>query len=76
MSQASRYCAHCDRKVLAQRDGPNHGLHLVMTLCTCGMWLLVWLLMCVMPRPWRCSQCGSKTYRSWWTKPVYVRRGH
>ncbi|KAA1250773.1 DUF2510 domain-containing protein [Mycobacterium simiae] len=27
--------------------GPNHALHLVLTLLTCGMWLPVWLIVAV-----------------------------
>jgi len=27
--------------------GPSHGLHLVLTLLTCGMWLPVWLLITI-----------------------------
>ena len=27
--------------------GPNHGLHLVLTLLTCGMWLPIWLLVAI-----------------------------
>jgi hypothetical protein len=27
--------------------GPNHGLHLVLTLLTCGMWLPIWLLIAI-----------------------------
>ncbi|MFC4127217.1 hypothetical protein [Nocardia rhizosphaerae] len=25
------------------RRGPNHGLHLVLTILTCGMWAPVWI---------------------------------
>lgn len=26
------------------RPGPNHGLHLVLTLVTCGLWAPVWII--------------------------------
>lgn len=29
------------------RRGPNHGLHLVLTLITCGLWLPVWILVAI-----------------------------
>ncbi len=29
------------------RTGPSHGLHLVLTLLTCGMWLPIWLLITI-----------------------------
>lgn len=28
-------------------SGPNHALHLVLTLLTCGMWLPVWLIVAI-----------------------------
>ncbi|MEV4158032.1 hypothetical protein AB0J48_33905 [Nocardia salmonicida] len=30
------------------RRGPNHGLHLVLTLITCGMWAPVWILVVIL----------------------------
>lgn len=32
---------------LVVSPGPNHALHLVLTLLTCGMWLPVWLVVAV-----------------------------
>lgn len=28
-------------------NGPNHALHLILTLLTCGMWLPVWLIVAI-----------------------------
>lgn len=33
---------------VAVRRGPNHGLHLVLTLLTCGMWAPVWILVVIL----------------------------
>ncbi len=33
---------------VAVRRGPNHGLHLVLTLITCGMWAPVWILVVIL----------------------------
>ncbi|WP_342802100.1 hypothetical protein [Nocardia sp. No.11] len=33
---------------VALRRGPNHGLHLVLTLITCGLWAPVWILIIVL----------------------------
>ncbi|APE36860.1 hypothetical protein BOX37_26305 [Nocardia mangyaensis] len=33
---------------LAVRRGPNHGLHLVLTLITCGLWAPVWILVVIL----------------------------
>ncbi len=30
--------------------GPNHGLHLVLTILTCGLWLPVWILVAIFGR--------------------------
>lgn len=30
------------------RTGPNHGLHAVLTVFTCGMWGVVWLLVTIL----------------------------
>ncbi|MFE3545550.1 hypothetical protein ACFXK0_21515 [Nocardia sp. NPDC059177] len=29
------------------RRGPNHGLHLMLTLITCGLWLPVWIIVAI-----------------------------
>ncbi|WP_278266147.1 hypothetical protein [Nocardia sp. AG03] len=29
------------------RRGTNHGLHLVLTLLTCGLWLPVWIILAI-----------------------------
>jgi hypothetical protein len=29
------------------RPGVNHGLHLVLTLLTCGMWAPIWIILWV-----------------------------
>ena len=38
------WCRHCRRRVLALlvRD-PRDGLHVALTLMTCGVWFWVWL---------------------------------
>lgn len=28
-------------------EGPNHGLHLALTLFTCGLWLPVWVIIAI-----------------------------
>lgn len=33
--------------VVQQKRGVNHGLHLVLTLITFGLWLPIWILDCV-----------------------------
>lgn len=33
--------------VVVYNTGTNHGLHLVLTLLTCGMWLPVWIIVVI-----------------------------
>ena len=33
--------------VVVYNSGTNHGLHLVLTLLTCGMWLPVWIILVI-----------------------------
>lgn len=64
MSQklSSAYCATCDAQRMMVKTKPNHVLHLILTLVTFGVWLLVWVPLIVLAagRPSRCTECGSK----------------
>ena len=59
LQHAQGFCPHCQRKVLIQRDAPNHLIHALVTLVTC-VWGIVWLLVSMDSRPWLCSQCGTE----------------
>lgn len=61
MSQQHRsgWCARCQRQVVVFRPGANHILHLLLTLVTCALWLIVWLGSAIRFGGWRCSVCGS-----------------
>ena len=61
MKQASAYCPVCERRVYATGRPPNHVLHLVLTLCTAGLWGVVWLLVAAGTiGNYRCTKCGSR----------------
>jgi hypothetical protein len=47
-------------QVLAVGNTPNHILHLLLSIVT-GFWLIVWLVLSIRARPYRCPQCGEKT---------------
>ena len=53
------YCPQCGRQVLAKQETPSHILHLLLTIFTGGLWIIVWIAVSVRDRPWRCSQCGT-----------------
>lgn len=61
--QSSGYCHHCQQQVSISRPTPNHILHLLLTICTGGLWIIVWILLSLRPQAWRCNNCG-KTVRT------------
>ena len=58
------FCTNCNKYVLVRGATPNHILHLLLTLVTCGLWLIVWVLLSIAPVVWRCSQCGAIVHKS------------
>jgi hypothetical protein len=42
-------------------SGPNHALHLILTLLTCGMWLPVWLIFTVVAHGRRVRPTGQSS---------------
>lgn len=60
MQQTSKWCRTCNRQTLANRPGTNHVLHLLLSIITCGLWLIVWALSSVKFGGWRCAFCGRK----------------
>lgn len=55
-----RYCPN-HGKVLAVQETPNHILHLILSLITGGLWLIVWIVLLMKGSPLRCPACGSVT---------------
>lgn len=53
------HCKSCQQRVVVFRKGTNHVLHLLLTLVTFGLWLIVWFGSAVKFGGWRCTQCGS-----------------
>lgn len=37
------YCRTCEAPVLAVKRTPSHVLHLLLSVVTAGLWILVWL---------------------------------
>ena len=63
MQEATGLCKRCDCQTLIRRQGTNHILHLIITVVTCGLWLIVWVLASVKIGGWRCSTCGGGVSR-------------
>ncbi|WP_128292007.1 MULTISPECIES: hypothetical protein [Afifella] len=60
---AQRYCPQCSRTVLAQKQTPTHILHLLLSIVTGGLWLVVWFVLAAVAseRSYRCPICGGTT---------------
>ncbi|MDQ2983526.1 MAG: hypothetical protein M3R70_06330 [Actinomycetota bacterium] len=58
----SAYCPTCEKQTLHARDGLSNVLHLILTICTLGVWLIVWLFLGMKNSGsrTRCQTCGSK----------------
>lgn len=53
------FCKLCEKRVVVFRKGTNHILHLVLSVITCGFWLIVWIGSSLKFGGWRCTECGS-----------------
>jgi hypothetical protein len=61
VKQTSEYCAVCQRQSLFQKPRINHVLHLILSIVTLGLWLIVWAILGLIntARDPRCVTCGS-----------------
>ena len=57
--EKSGFCKMCDRQVVVSRPGTNHILHLLLSILTAGLWLIVWIGSAIKFGGWRCSTCGN-----------------
>lgn len=56
----SGFCQQCNKQSVVFRKGTSHILHLLLTVLTAGLWLIVWIGSAIKFGGWRCTQCGSK----------------
>lgn len=59
MQYKSGFCANCNQGRKVERPKINHILHLLLSILTAGIWLLIWLGVSVRVGGWRCEACGS-----------------
>lgn len=54
------YCPQCGHEQLFEKTQVRHGVHLFLTIVTCGLWLVSWVSAYVIRqlRPWQCQHCG------------------
>ena len=57
--KAGGFCKSCNKQSVVFRKGTNHILHLLLTLVTVGLWLIVWVGCTIKFGGWRCTTCGS-----------------
>jgi hypothetical protein len=60
MIKEARNCKQCHKRVVADVRTANHVLHLLLSLLTGGLWLIVWLICAGGRNPGICPQCGGK----------------
>ncbi len=57
--QIVKQCDICNEVTMHIQQTPNHILHLLLSLVTCGLWLIVWIIIgCCTEAP-VCSKCGN-----------------
>lgn len=54
------FCKNCGKKKKLVRKGTNHILHLILSIITCGFWIIIWILASIFKDHWRCDTCGRK----------------
>lgn len=62
MPQKSRYCQRCHRHTLHTKEQLSNGMGCLLTVVTGGLFIPLWLLygILILPfRPFRCQQCGK-----------------
>jgi hypothetical protein len=56
------FCEEEVAMVLAERQTPNHILHLLLSVFTAGFWIPVWILVILFGSgSYCCPRCGAKT---------------
>lgn len=58
IQQSTGFCKQCNKQVMTTRPGVNHILHFLITIFTCGAWVLIWIGLCIKFGGWKCSSCG------------------
>lgn len=57
--QASFYCPACNLQRLFTKHGFNHTPHILIALFSCGLWVIVWLILYAQfDAKFHCTQCG------------------
>ncbi len=57
--ESQGYCKKCEENILIRAETPNHVLHLIITIFTLSLWVIVWIGLSIKPKEWRCTKCGN-----------------
>lgn len=75
IKKARRYCPQEDKLVLAEKQTPNHILHLLLSVVTMGFWIPIWIIVTIAAgNTFYCPDCASKTEWEGMAKKVKKRR--
>lgn len=59
-NQSMEFCSKCQDHTLHIYPSTSHVLHFLLTLCTFGLWIFIWILMGMNNKTaGQCSQCGA-----------------
>jgi hypothetical protein len=59
MQYKSGFCKQCGEQRKVERKGTNHILHLILSVLTVGVWVIIWIGTSIKFGGWRCGTCGS-----------------
>ncbi len=57
-------CRTCGKPTLHLVERPNHILHLLLSVFTAGLWLIVWVLRGMSEKRATCTVCGARYKRA------------
>lgn len=58
------FCKQCDQLRPVTRPGVNHILHLLLSVLTAGLWVIIWILKVIFKGSWRCESCGGSKIKN------------
>ena len=62
MYVAQGFCHDCDEFVKIEKRGLNHILHIILSIFTMGLWVVVYIFLAIASLGgwgWKCSKCGG-----------------
>jgi uncharacterized membrane protein len=61
--QLMRKCCTCEKMTLHMENNVNHILHIILTVLTFGLYLIIWFFICVFAGNRQCMECGEESRR-------------